>query len=189
MTAYDREDMDRITFIAVTVVASILVGVALVALAIWSGQVFNFSDTDIVALIAAAAGSVSIVSSVTIAVYSSAETAKQQRLLEVRAVRQQCFHRFLEVMSRKLAPDKKEKGKNEPERYQASSEFCAEFNRLPLYASQRLVEEVNGFVERQENPDFADLYSLIRADLCSENFEEFQGLTEFHFQVLNPPPQ
>ena len=38
-------------------------------------------------------------------------------------------------------------------------------------------------------PDFAKLYSLIRADLCSELYEEFHNLAEFHFQVPNPPTQ
>lgn len=165
---------------------SLLIGVLLVASAVFAANCYNLSDTITAALIAAAAGSVSIVASVALAAHSAAESAKQRRQQEAREVRRRYFHQFLEVMSRKFALDRTDK--DSTERQEATSQFCIEVNRLPLYASQNLVEMISRVASGEDpNPDFSKLYSAIREDLCDDSFEPFENLMEFNFQVPNAP--
>jgi len=169
-----------------TIGGSLLIGVLLVAAAICATNSYNLSDTIAAALIAAAAGSISIVASVALAAHSAAESAKQKRQQEAREVRRQYFHQFLEVMSRKFALDRT--GQDSVERQEATSQFCIEVNRLPLYASQNLVEMISRVASGKDpHPDFSKLYSAIRTDLCDDSFEPFENLAEFNFQVPNPP--
>jgi hypothetical protein len=173
-------------YILCVIGGSLLIGVLLVAAALCAANYYDLSDTVAAALIAAAAGSISIVASVALAAHSAAESAKQKRQQEAREVRRQYFHQFLEVMSRKFALDRA--GQDSVERQQATSEFCIEVNRLPLYASQNLVEMISRVASGNDpNPDFSKLYSAIRKDLCDDSFEPFENLAEFHFQVPNPP--
>ena len=108
--------------------------------------------------------------------------AKLQRSAEARKIKQDYYHMFLDSVSTKFSylndmeSEKAEK---------ANQKFCIEFNRLPLYASQEVVEFVNAFAVGGKTPNFTDLYDLIRKDLCSDKYESFQNLVEFNFQVPN----
>lgn len=66
------------------------------------------------------------------------------------------------------------------EKVEAEMRFLEEANRLPLYASQEMVE----FIEQMKNPEIArntstkEFYIIMRKDLCSNNFDEFNNLNE-----------
>ncbi|KWT98703.1 hypothetical protein APQ14_19695 [Vibrio toranzoniae] len=108
--------------------------------------------------------------------------SKLQRSAEARKIKQDYYHMFLNAVSTKfsyLNDMESEKA------VRANQKFCIEFNRLPLYASQEVVEFVNNFAAGGKAPNFAELYDLIRKDLCSDEYESFKNLTKFNFQVPN----
>lgn len=134
------------------------------------------SDTIIVAIIGAITAILSILGSVFITKLS----AKQQRDSEIRTLKQEWYNRFLEAFAEKMSYVKN--GTTVPKNVNAK--FCLEFNRLPLYASEEVVNFANSIVENPNKPIF-DLYSAIRKDLCNSQYSEFKSVSTFYFQVPN----
>jgi hypothetical protein len=108
--------------------------------------------------------------------------AKLQRGAEARKIKQDYYHMFLDAVSTKFSYQNNMESENA---VRANQKFCIEFNRLPLYASQEVVEFVNDFAAGGKAPNFAELYDLIRKDLCSDKYESFQNLSKFNFQIPN----
>lgn len=137
----------------------------------------------VVALVGAIAATITIVGSFTVALLTSAATAKQQRNAESRKIKQEYYNVFLESMSKKLSYTNNQ---TSDDAIKVNQEFCTEVNRLPLYASQRVVEHVANLASGgPDNRDFSLLYSLIREDLCNDNYEKFKKLSGFPFQIPN----
>jgi hypothetical protein len=107
--------------------------------------------------------------------------SKLQRDAEARQIKQDYYHMFLEAVSVKFSH------RNDIESEDAISanrKFCVEVNRLPLYASQEVVEFVSQFAGGSKAPEFTVLYEAIRKDLCSNTYSGFDNLAPFYFQIL-----
>jgi hypothetical protein len=106
--------------------------------------------------------------------------AKLQRNIEARKIKQEYYHMFLEAVSIRFSHLKK---MGTEDAILANKRFCIEVNRLPLYASQDIVELVSDFAGGGKAPEFTDLYELIREDLCSDTYDSFDNLSKFYFQI------
>ncbi len=147
------------------------------------------SETLKISLIASFTAIISIVGSVFVNQHLTNENSKQQRDVEIRKIKQEFYHKFSESFLLKLTYsmkidqnkiDLKNPDLSNPDvqKYlEADRIFCLEKNRLPLYASQELVELVES-VAKGADVNFSKLYSLIRKDLCNNDFLEFKDLNE-----------
>ena len=106
--------------------------------------------------------------------------AKLQRNAEARKIKQDYYHMFLEAVSIKFSHLNK---MDSEDAILANQRFCIEVNRLPLYASQKVVEFVSEFAGGGKAPEFTALYEVIRQDLCSDTYDNFENLSQFYFQV------
>lgn len=144
-----------------------------------------------IALICAMATMLTILGSVKTAQYTNDANAKQQRAADVRKIKQGYYNSFLEALSVKYAQmgmTGKPLAGNDSEFRNANEKFCIEVNRLPLYASQEVVELVNKVASGQvANPEFSKFFELIREDLCTDVYEPFKNLPTIHIQFPNPP--
>jgi hypothetical protein len=134
----------------------------------------SFSETIKISLIASLTAIISIIGSVFVNQHLSNENSKQQRAVEIRIIKQEYYHKFTESFLLKMTY------LNQPDtqKYlEADRIFCLEKNRLPLYASQEIVELVES-VARGANVNFTTLFDLIRKDLCRNDFIEFSELKE-----------
>ena len=134
------------------------------------------SDNIILAFIGALTAIITIVGSIYVNQQLSVDNARQQREMEIRKIKQEYYHKFTESFMLKIAylpkPDSDE--------YKSADKyFCLERNRLPLYASQELIEWVDSVARGTiPNADFTVLYDMIRKDLCNNDFKEFNNLKE-----------
>ncbi|WP_152028170.1 hypothetical protein [Stutzerimonas stutzeri] len=103
-----------------------------------------------------------------------------QRNAEARKIKQDYYHMFLEAVSIKFSHIN---SMDTEDSILANRKFCIEFNRLPLYASQEVVEFVSRSAGGGKAPNFTALYEVIRNDLCSDTYNEFNNLSQFHFQI------
>ncbi len=106
--------------------------------------------------------------------------SKLQRNAEARKIKQDYYHMFLEAVSIKFSHLN---DMETEEAILANRKFCIEVNRLPLYASQEVVEFVSQFAGGGKAPEFTDLYQVIRKDLCSDTYNDFDSLAQFYFQI------
>ena len=106
--------------------------------------------------------------------------SRLQRNAEARKIKQDYYHMFLEAVSIKFSHIKSMKTEDG---ILANRKFCVEVNRLPLYASQEVVEFVSQFAGGGKAPEFTALYEVIRKDLCSDTYSEFNNLSKFHCQI------
>lgn len=132
------------------------------------------SDTIIVAIIGAITAILSILGSVFITKLS----AKQQKASEIRTLKQEWYNRFLEAFAEKMSYA----NNGTPLPKNVNAKFCLEFNRLPLYASEEVLNLANSIVENPNQPIFS-LYSAIRKDLCNSKYNDFKSVSKFYFQV------
>ncbi|MCF2908299.1 hypothetical protein L1285_08175 [Pseudoalteromonas sp. DL2-H2.2] len=108
--------------------------------------------------------------------------SKLQRDAEARQIKQDYYHMFLEAVSIKFSHHNDMESEDA---ISANRKFCVEVNRLPLYASQEVVEFVSKFAGGGKAPEFTELYEVIRKDLCSNAYSGFDNLAQFHFQIPN----
>jgi len=142
----------------------------------------NFSDSVVISFIGALAASITILSSFLIAKQTSVSNAKLQRDMEARKIKQEFYHTFLEVLSVKFSYMK---NMDSDTAIEANKKFCIEVNRLPLFASQEVVEWVNNLAAGGTQADFKEFYELVRKDLCSDIYKDFDNLNKIHFQIPN----
>lgn len=105
---------------------------------------------------------------------------KLQKNSEARKIKQDYYHIFLESLSVKLSHLNK---MHTEDAILANRKFCIEFNRLPLYASQEVVEFLSKNTKDTKALEFTELYELIRKDLCSDTYDDFENLLSFPFQI------
>ena len=136
------------------------------------------SDNVIIEII----GGINAVLSIIGSIFVNKLTAKQQRDSEVRMIKQQWYNNFLEAFSKKISYANN--GVEVPE--EINAKFCEEFNRLPLYASEEVIECINLLNKNSDRPIF-ELYKVIRNDLCESKYKEFKKVSEFSFQIYEIP--
>jgi hypothetical protein len=132
----------------------------------------TYSDPIIISLI----GSLTAIATVFSSIYLNSENARQQRASEVRKMKQDYYHKFKESFLLRLTYITNQ---NSKEFIEADKTFCIERNRLPLYASQEIIEYVDKVASgKLQNADFKTLFEIMRMDLKNEQFDEFKNLKE-----------
>lgn len=136
-------------------------------------------DSITIALIAALSAIISIIGSLFVSKQQASDNSRQQRALKIRETKQLFYNQFIEATVLKLANMYKV---GSQEYKDADTKFCMERNRLPLYASQEIVEFVekvasSAYQNKYEATfDFKTLYELIRKDLLNDELKEFKNL-------------
>lgn len=129
----------------------------------------------IVALIAAGATVLTIIGSIVAVKVTSNSQIKEQKIAADRKMKRKYYNAFIEAFTKKLfyinKPDCMEK-------IEAEMTFVLEANRLPLYASEEMIQ----FIERIKNPQIAketkmeEFLIILRRDLCENTFENFSDI-------------
>ena len=134
-------------------------------------------DTAIIySLITALTAIIAVIGSIYVNQLLSIENSKNQRAMEIRKVKQDYYHKFTESFLLRMAylPNQ-----NSKEFKDADKAFCLERNRLPLYASQEIVEYVEEVATgKNQRADFKTLYEMIRRDLKNDSFSDFNNLKQ-----------
>lgn len=133
----------------------------------------------IVALIAAGATVLTIIGSIVAVKVTSNSQIKEQKIAADREMKRKYYNAFIEAFTKKLFYT------NKPdciEKIEADMAFVLEANRLPLYASEEMIQ----FIERIKNPKIAketkmeEFLVILRKDLCENSFDNFldiKGIT------------
>jgi len=162
-------------------ISAILLILIILIIVIIVPLVGNLSDNVLIAIIGAITASITIIGSVFVAKTTGFYEGQKQRQIETRNLKREFYNQFIEVFTRNMSIN------NNPE---INQNFCIEVNRLPMYASQEVVEFVNEIASKKnaateaetDKAEFAKLFSLIRADLCSDDYKEFTDLKTIYFQ-------
>ena len=138
----------------------------------------------IVALIAAGATVLTIIGSIVAVKVTSNSQIKEQKIAADREMKRKYYNAFIEAFTKKLfyinKPDCMEK-------IEAEMTFVLEANRLPLYASEEMIQ----FIERIKNPQIAketkmeELLVILRKDLCENSFDNFSDIKEIALTMPN----
>ena len=138
----------------------------------------------IVALIAAGATVLTIIGSIVAVKVTSNSQIKEQKIAADREMKRKYYNAFIEAFTKKLfyinKPDCMEK-------IEAEMTFVLEANRLPLYASEEMIQ----FIERIKNPQIAketkmeELLVILRKDLCENSFDNFSDIKEITLTMPN----
>ena len=138
----------------------------------------------IVALIAAGATVLTIIGSIVAVKVTSNSQIKEQKIAADREMKRKYYNAFIEAFTKKLfyinKPDCMEK-------IEAEMTFVLEANRLPLYASEEMIQ----FIERIKNPQIAketkmeELLVILRKDLCENSFDNFSDIKEITLTMAN----
>ena len=134
----------------------------------------TIDDKIVISLIGSLTAIITVIGSIYVNKLLSNENSRQQRALEIRKTKQEYYHKFTESYLLRMAYFPNQKSNEFKE---ADQKFCIEKNRLPLYASQELIEYVDE-VQSGElvNAPFTTLFELIRKDLLNDELKEFQKL-------------
>lgn len=138
----------------------------------------------IVVLIAAGATVLTIIGSIVAVKVTSNSQIKEQKIAADREMKRKYYNAFIEAFTKKLfyinKPDCMEK-------IEAEMTFVLEANRLPLYASEEMIQ----FIERIKNPQIAketkmeELLVILRKDLCENSFDNFSDIKEITLTMPN----
>lgn len=138
----------------------------------------------IVALIAAGATVLTIIGSIVAVKVTSNSQIKGQKIAADREMKRKYYNAFIEAFTKKLfyinKPDCMEK-------IEAEMTFVLEANRLPLYASEEMIQ----FIERIKNPQIAketkmeEFLVILRKDLCENSFDNFSDIKEITLTMPN----
>lgn len=142
------------------------------------------NDTRVfLALVAAITAVVTTLGSFYLAGFNARKKEEQDRATESRKLKIDYYFRFLEALTRKMSHPKDD---------DLNMTFCVEKNRLPLYASQEVIELVEKIAKgvQSNTPTFTDLYAAIRNDLTTSAFSDLCKLTtDISFHLAKSPDQ
>jgi heme/copper-type cytochrome/quinol oxidase subunit 2 len=136
----------------------------------------SIDNSVVYSLITALTAIITVIGSIYVNQSLASENAKNQRSMEIRKMKQDYYHRFTESFMLRLAylPNQ-----NSNEFKDADKKFCIEKNRLPLYASQEIVEYVDEVASGKNlTANFKTLFELIREDLKNDDFRGFEELKD-----------
>ena len=138
----------------------------------------------IVALIAAGATVLTIIGSIVAVKVTSNSQIKEQKIIADREMKRKYYNGFIEAFTQKLfyinKPDCMEK-------IEAEMTFVLEANRLPLYASEEMIQ----FIERIKNSTIAketkmeEFLVILRKDLCENSFDNFSDIKKITLVMPN----
>lgn len=141
------------------------------------------SESVIIAIIGALAAGVTILSSIYIAKSTNNANEKQQQDMDARRIKQEKYNAFLDIFSKVIFYKEKHSEELNKNDYKLTLEYAVEYARLPLYASEDVVELL------QKNPGtelavITELFRLIRKDLCDNTFTEFKKISNIQIHYL-----
>lgn len=141
----------------------------------------NISDNVAITLITSLGILLTIIGSITIVQMTSKSNLKEQRAMDIRKIKLKYYHRFMESYNNKLMYVSESTNSNldvQKKLAKLDEEFNLEVNRLPLYASQEVIEFIENVKNQNNNVDtsFGKMYELIRKDISNDEFNEFKGL-------------
>jgi len=151
--------------------------ITLIGYSIFLNSIQNNSVDDkiMISLIGSLTAIITVIGSFFVNQFLAVQNSREQRAEEIRKMKQTYYHNFTESFLLRIAylPNMKS-----TEFSDADKTFCIEKNRLPLYASQEIVEYVEkGASGKELNMDFKTLFELIRNDLKSDDFKNFENLS------------
>lgn len=131
----------------------------------------------IIAIIAAVATIITVIGSIIATALTNNSQQEQQRIEAVRNMKRTYYNAFIEAYTKKLQFFTKPES---PEKIEAEMRFMLEVNRLPLYASQEMVEFISAMHDEAtaKNTSTSDFFVIMRRDLCSNDFQQFDNLSE-----------
>lgn len=138
----------------------------------------------IVAIIAASATVMTIIGSIIATKMTTNAQLREQQIASNREMKRNYYAKFIEAFTKKLfyadKPDCVEK-------VMAEMEFVLEANKLPMYASEEMLQ----FIEKMKNPKAAqdtpvgEFLKILRNDLCENDFNKLSNQTELSLTVPN----
>lgn len=138
----------------------------------------------IVALIAAVSTILTIIGSIVAVKVTSNSQIKEQKIAADREMKRKYYNAFIEAYTKKLFYINKS---DCIEKIEAEMAFVLEANRLPLYASEEMIQ----FIEKIKNPTIAketkmeDFLVILRKDLCENSFENFSDKKGIRLTIPN----
>ena len=150
---------------------------------------FISMETEIiVAIIAASATVMTIIGSIIGSIIATKMTTnaqlREQQIASNREMKRNYYAKFIDAFTKKLfyadKPDCVEK-------VMAEMEFVLEANKLPMYASEEMLQ----FIEKMKNPKAAqdtpvgEFLKILRNDLCENDFNKLSNQTELSLTVPN----
>lgn len=145
----------------------------------------NISDNVAITLITSLGILLTIIGSITIVQMTSKSNLKEQRAMDIRKIKLKYYHKFMESYNNKLMYSSELTKNNlsiQKKLAKLDEAFNLEVNRLPLYASQEVVEFIENAKDTTDNKDttFGKMYELIRKDISNDEFNEFEKLNISH---------
>ena len=138
----------------------------------------------IVALIAAGTTILTIIGSIVAVKITSNSQIKEQKIAADREMKRKYYNAFIEAFTKNLFYIDKH---DCIEKIEAEMTFVLEANRLPLYASEEMIQ----FIEKIKNPQIAketkmeEFLIILRRDLCENTFENFSDIKEISLVLPN----
>lgn len=137
------------------------------------------SENIIIAIIGTVGVFATIIGSIIAVQLTNNFNEKQQRILDMRKIKLEYYHRFIEAFAKKYnycaCADS-------VEGVEANLNFILEVNRLPLYASQEMVDLIENIRANGGSSNFSELYTVLRKDLSTDEFLTFANLN-FSFTI------
>lgn len=140
------------------------------------------TENVVIALIAATATVFTIIGSIVATKMTNNAQLKQQRIEAVREMKRTYYNQLVETFTDKLQYSNKP---DSVEKVEANMKFMVEANRLPLYASQDMVKFINDTKVPHNTRSSAEFFNIMREDLCSNDFIEFNGLNDVSMSISN----
>lgn len=109
---------------------------------------------------------------------------EQQRVDAIREMKRTYYNQLTEAYTEKLMYINKPES---VEKVEAEMRFVKEASRVPLYASQEMVEFMENIKDPEiaKNASTAEYYRIMRKDLASCDFKNFDNLIEISIPIPN----
>jgi hypothetical protein len=148
----------------------------------------NISDNVKIAVIAGVTTILTILGTVMVTQMTNANNLERDRNADVFKIKQENYSRFVEALSDHLSCQAllNSQAISKDKALDAQIRFLREQHRVPLYASQAVVEWVNSIAIGNRPEGGAEMnrfYSLVRSDLCTSTYQEFKNLPAIFFQL------
>ncbi len=163
------------------IISLLLIVTAIVCLTIYLVNVISLPEKIVIALIAALSTIVTITGSIFTNRFLISEQIRKEKEMDFLKVKREFYHDFLEFFLIHLSY--MAKGQSSTNEAGENEKILLIYKmRLPLYASQEVIEFFENSNSNQSN--FSELYRLIRIDLLNSNLTEFKNLGNISVHLL-----
>lgn len=148
------------------------------------GEFDKMENEIIIALIEAGTTILTIIGSIVGSIIAVKLTGKsqikEQKIAADREMKRQYYKAFVEALTKKMFYE------NKPEcieKVEAEIAFQLESNKLVLYASEEVVQFMEGIKDPAKECNLGEILLLLRKDLCDSSFERFVNIKEIKFTM------